>query len=151
MSLVTFTGQGPTCNVDAPSVPPRLRFHSPQTADNFSNHLFKDISSPCSFSIQARLCTATVQHFAEAGSLPEQPGDLLGRSSVFLKSSQTLTSQNSCILLLLEMVITPKIMEDLSDCLILTGLKSFLQYCSLYSMVQVCHNLACQLAALSSL
>lgn len=56
MSVVTFTGPGPTLTVEAPSVPPQPQFNSPQMADN-SNHplSLQDISSPCSFSTQARV------------------------------------------------------------------------------------------------
>lgn len=99
MSLVTFAAQGLTLTIEAPSVSLRPQFNSPQMADNSSNHLLclQDVSSPCSFSTQARQCTATVQHFSEAGSFSEQNrADPLGRiylfisSSAFLKSSQTL-------------------------------------------------------------
>lgn len=101
MSLVTFAGEGPTLTVEAPRDPPRPQFNSSRMADNFSHppSRLRAISSPCSFSTQARQRTATVRHFSGAGSFSEQhTADPLGRiylfifSSVFLKSSQTLTA-----------------------------------------------------------
>lgn len=147
MSLLTLSGQGPRLNIEAPNAPPQPPTHStPHRWLNISPiicYMYRTLAGPAALAQRqdtAQQQSRTVQHFLETWFFPQvlseqDTADPLRRIYFPIFRASLPQSQSSCILLVLETVIIPKTMQDLSDCLLSTSLKSscicsLLQYCA---------------------